>query len=62
MEVIILSGFNYKVARIKARIKAIDFAQGLGISPSKLSLFENGYCNLKPEIVDRIDNKLKQFM
>lgn len=57
-----MSGFNYKIARIKARIKAIDFAQGIGISPSKLSLFENGYCDLKPEIIDKMDSMLNQFM
>lgn len=39
----IVDGNSIKVERIKKQIKAIEFSKRLGISPSKLSLIENGH-------------------
>ncbi|SDZ40044.1 Helix-turn-helix [Proteiniborus ethanoligenes] len=42
-------GLEIKLMRIKANIKAINLAKKLNMSPSKLSLIENGHIKCSEE-------------
>jgi ribosome-binding protein aMBF1 (putative translation factor) len=54
-----LAGKDIKIARVYAGKKAIDLAKELKITPSKLSLIENGYINCDFETEEKVRNALK---
>lgn len=56
------SGFDFKIARIKSKTKSLDLAQQLGISPSKLSLIENGYQKMPKSIYKRLNTIFKDHL
>ena len=49
-----LTGFELKLKRVSARIKQLELARRLGVSPTTLSLIENGWREASPELVERI--------
>ena len=57
------TGMDFKIARIRSGVKAIDFARSIGISTSRLSLVENGHIecteDLYLKIVDALSGNLE---
>jgi len=44
-----VNGIDLKLARTSKRIKQLELARQIGISPSRLSLIENGWAKPRPE-------------
>ena len=49
---------DIRLQRVQRRISQWELAKRTGISQSRISLFENGYIELKDEEVDRIMDAL----
>lgn len=56
------SAEDLKIARIKAKIKAIDMAHQLKISPGTLSLMENGYKKIPDKFYRELVEVLHDYL
>ncbi|MDR3597690.1 helix-turn-helix transcriptional regulator [Clostridium sp.] len=55
-------GYEIKIKRIKNKVKAIDLALKLGISPSKLSLIENERVKCPEDLYQKIEEELGGYI
>ena len=49
-----VTGLDLKILRIRAGLKQLEVAQKVGMHPTALSLIENGWRPLTPELAERI--------